>query len=131
MLLESNTKKVISLIKMYEDLCDEKKLILLIHLFENLEFKTDYEIKNIIDLLKNILIKLNQDYSKTITNFSKYKDLLLISSKYLELKEVEKKRFIIELLFDIYETNFEDDSINKYINDNLFFYDFYYSLMEK
>ena len=130
MLLENNTKNIIDLIKMYERLNEEKKLLLLIHLFEKIEFKTDYEIRKIIDILKYVLKNLNQNYDKTIINFSKYKDLLFISSKYLELKEDEKKKCIIELLFDIYETDFENNYLNKYINDNLFFYDFYYSLIE-
>lgn len=73
MLLENNTKNVINLIKMCDDLCNEKKLILLIQLFECFEFKTNCGRKNIIDVLKNILNDLNQDYNKTIINFSKYK----------------------------------------------------------
>ena len=42
-------------------------------------------IPEFIKLLKEILLYLDPNYNKTITNFAKYKNLLFISSKYLEL----------------------------------------------
>ena len=36
-------------------------------------------------LLKEVLGILNQDYKKVITNFAKYKNVLFISAKYMEL----------------------------------------------
>lgn len=129
MLLENNTKNVVNLFKLYEEFHKEKKLILLINLFENLKFKTDFETKNIVSLLKRVLEKINQNYNKTIINFSKYKELLCFSSMYFELSNAEKKKLIIEMLFDIYNTNFEDEFINEYINNNLNVYDYYYSLV--
>ena len=40
-----------------------------------------------------------------------------------------KKRFIIEMLFNIYETDFKKKTINEKINQELNIYDFYYSLL--
>ena len=75
--------------------------------------------------------KLDPSYSKTIVNFSKYKHLLFLSAKYLELTDIEKKKFTIEMLFNIYETDFKDKIINKEINNHLYVYDYCYSLMNK
>ena len=83
-----------------------------------------------IILLKEILNKLEPSYSKTIVNF-KYKHLLFLSAKYLELDSIEKKKFSIEMLFNIYETDFKDKNINKEINKHLYVYDYCYSLMKK
>lgn len=129
MLLKNNSKNVIDLIKMYERLNNQKKLMLLIHLFEKLDFKTVYEIEGIIDILKFVLNNLNQYCDKTIINFSKNKDLLFMSSKYLELNEIEKKNFTIEMLFNIYETDFLDTKINKFINEKLSVYEYYYAIL--
>lgn len=84
-----------------------------------------------IILLKEILNKLDTSYSKTIVNFVKYKHLLFLSAKYLELNEEEKKKFSIEMLFNIYETDFKDKNINKEINNHLYVYEYCYSLMNK
>ena len=65
--------------------------------------------------IKEILNKLDPSYSKSIVNFAKYKNLLFLSAKYLELDSIEKKKFSIEMLFNIYETDFKDKFINKEI----------------
>ena len=49
-----------------------------------------------INTLKSILRKLDSNYTKVITNFSKYKHLLFFSAKYLELTEKEKKHFSVD-----------------------------------
>jgi len=81
-----------------------------------------------LNTLKSILGKLDSNYTKVITNFSKYKHLLFFSAKYLELTEKEKKNFSVEMIFNIYETNFNDNVINEEINNNFLVYDYYYSL---
>ena len=60
---------------------------------------------------------------------SNTKHLLFFSAKYLELTEKEKKHFSIEMLFNIYETDFKDKVINNEINNNLLVYDYCYSLL--
>mgnify|MGYP004587239461 FL=1 len=48
-----------------------------------------------IILSKEVLNILDSCYSKSIVNYAKYKNLLFLSTKYLELTEKEKKNFSI------------------------------------
>lgn len=129
MLLESNTKKVIDLIHQFDNLSDIDKVRLAIYLLENKNFSVDFNVRDMIILLKQILSILDPSYTKVITNFSKYKHLLFFSAKYLELTEKEKKHFSIEMIFNIYENDFNDKIINNEINNNLLVYDYCYSLL--
>lgn len=129
MLLDNNTKKVFDLIDMYDNLCNVDKVRLAIYLLENKNFYINFNIKDIIILLKEILNKLDPSYSKNIVNFAKYKHLLLFSAKYLELAEKEKKNFTIEMLFNLFETDFKDKIINKEINKHLNVYDYCYAIL--
>lgn len=131
MLLDNNTNKVIDLLDMFDNLKNIDKVRLAIYLLENKNFGVNFNIKDMIILLKEILNKLDPSYSKTIVNFAKYKNLLFLSAKYLELDSIEKKKFSIEMLFNIYETDFKDKNINKEINNHLYVYDYCYSLMKK
>ena len=81
-----------------------------------------------IILLKIVLNILDPSYSKTIVNFAKYKNLLFISAKYMELSTLEKQKFSVEMLFNIFQYDFKNDNINTIINNNLNVYDYYYSL---
>ena len=129
MLLENNTKKVIDLIHQFDNLSDIDKVRLAIYLLENKNFSVDFNVRDIIILLKQVLSILDSDYTKVITNFSKYKHLLFFSAKYLELTEKEKKHFSIEMIFNIYENDFKDKIINEEINNNLIVFDYCYSLL--
>ena len=131
MLLDSNTNKVIDLVNTFDDLKNIDKIRLAIYLLENKNFEINFNIKDMIILLKEVLNKLNPSYSKTIVNFAKYKHVLFLSANYLELNDEEKKKFSIEMLFNIYETDFKDKTINKEINNHLYVYDYCYSLMNK
>ena len=124
MLLSDNTERVMSLVDNIENLKGIDKIRLAIYLFENLDFKTNYDIEIIIILLKEILRKLDFNSNKVITNFAKYENLLLISTKYIELTEIEKKKFSVELLFNIFQYDFKDKDINNKINKNLNVYDY-------
>ena len=125
MLLENNTKKVIDLIHQFDNLGDIDKIRLAIYLLENKNFN----VRDMIILLKQVLSALDPSYTKVVTNFSKYKHLLFFSAKYLELTEKEKKHFSIEMIFNIYETDFKDKIINEEINKHLLVYDYSYSLL--
>lgn len=129
MLLESNTKKVIDLIHQFDNLSDIDKGRLAIYLLENKNFNVDFNVRDMIILLKQVLSILDPSYTKVITNFSKYKHLLFFSAKYLELTEKEKKHFSIEMIFNIYESDFKDKIINDEINNHLLVYDYSYSLL--
>ena len=130
MLLDKNSQKVIDLIQKYDNLSDIDKIRLAIYLLENKNFNVDFNVRDMIILLKQILSILDPNYTKIITNFSKYKHLLFFSAKYLELTEKEKKHFSVEMIFNIYETNFNNNIINEEINNNLLVYDYYYSLFD-
>ena len=131
MLLDNNTDKVIDLLDMYDNLSNIDKIRLAIYLLENKNFDINFNIKDMIILLKEVLNKLDPSYSKTIVNFAKYKNLLFLSTKYLELTEKEKKNFSIEMLFNIFETDFKDKVINKEINKHLYVYDYCYAILNK
>ena len=131
MLLDNNTDKVIDLLDMYDNLSNIDKIRLAIYLLENKNFDINFNIKDMIILLKEVLNKLDPSYSKIIVNFAKYKHLLLLSAKYLELTEKEKKNFSIEMLFNIFETDFKDKVINKEINKHLYVYDYCYAILNK
>ena len=116
-------RKVIDLIHQFDNLDDIDKIRLAIYLLENKNFN----VRDMIILLKHVLSALDPSYTKVVTNFSKYKHLLFFSAKYLELTEKEKKYFSIEMIFNIYETDFKDKIISEEINKNLLVYDYSYS----
>lgn len=128
MLLSNDTERVINLINMFDNLNNIDKVRLAIHILEDLGFNTDYDIESIIKLLEEIMLMLDSDYKKTITNFGKYKNLLFISAKYIELSTIEKKKYTIELLFNLYETDFDNKIINDKINNQLDVYNYCYYL---
>ena len=127
MLLDNNTEKVMNLVDMMDNLKDIDKVRLAIHIFEDLGFTPNYDIKDIIRLLNNILEQLDPNYKKIITNFSKYQNLISISSKYMELEIEEKERFSVEILFNIFQYDFKNKKINEIVNQ-LNVYEYYYSL---
>lgn len=128
MLLDNNTEKVIDLLNIYDDLNDIDKIRLAIHLLEDLGFIPTYDINNFIKLLKNVLLILDPESKNVITNFAKYKNLLFISAKYMELSLLEKQKFSVEMLFNIFQYDFKNQEINTKINEQLNVYDYCYSL---
>ena len=129
MLLDNNTKKVINLINNIDTLNNVDKLRLSIYILENKNFNINFNTRDIIILLKKVLSNLDSNYHKTIINFSKYKHLLFFSAKYLELSIMEKKKFTVKMLFNIYETDFNDKIINNEINKLLPIYDYSYCIL--
>lgn len=131
MLLSNNTGKVMDLIDMYDNLSSIDKVRLAIYLLENKSFNINFNVEDMVILLKKVLNILGPSYSKTIVNFAKYKKLLFLSAKYLELTEKEKQNFTIEILFNIFQTDFKDKVINKKINMHLYVYDYCYAILNK
>ena len=128
MLLDNNTEKVIHLARMVDDLNGIDKIRLAIHIFESLGFTTNYDIQRILKLLQEVLEIIEPNSKNKIINFSKYKNLLFISAKYMELSIEEKQKFSIELLFNIFQYDFKNEEINTKINTELNVYDYCYSL---
>lgn len=127
MLLENNTERIINLVDIIDDLKGIDKIRLAIHLLEESYFSTEYD-ENFIKSLKQVLEILDSESKKVITNFAKYKNLLFISSKNMELSLLEKQRFLVEILFNIFQYNFKNEEINTKINEQLNVYDYCYSL---
>lgn len=127
MLLENNTERVMNLVDMIDNLNGIDKVKLAIHLLEESYFSTEYN-ENFIKLLKEVLEMLDPNSKKVITNFAKYKNLLFISAKYMELSLLEKNKFSVELLFNIFQYYFNNEEINTKINEQLNVYDYCYSL---
>lgn len=92
MLLENNTERVMNLVDIIDDLNGINRVRLAIHILEENYFSAEYD-ESFMRLLKEVLGILNQDYKKVITNFAKYKNLLFISAKYMELSLLEKQKF--------------------------------------
>lgn len=127
MLLENNTERVMNLVDIIDDLNGINKVRLAIHILEENCFSAKYD-ESFIRLLKEVLGILDSNYKKVITNFAKYKNLLFISAKYMELSLLEKQNFLVELLFTIFQYDFNDEEINIIINQKLNVCDYYYSL---
>ena len=127
MILENNTERVMNLVDIIDELNGINKVRLAIHILEENCFFTKYD-ENFIRLLKEVLGILDPNYKKVITNFAKYKNLLFISAKYMELSLEEKEKFSIEMLFNIFQYNFKNEEINTIINEQLNVYDYCYSL---
>ena len=115
MLLKNNTERVMNLVDIIDDLNGINKVRLAIHILEENCFSTKYD-ESFIRLLKEVLGILDSNYKKVITNFAKYKNLLFISAKYIELSLLEKQNFLVELLFKIFQYDFNDEEINIIIN---------------
>ena len=79
-------------------------------------------------MLKEVLEILDLNSNKVITNFAKYTNLLFISAKNMELSLLEKQKFLVEILFNIFQYDFKDEKINNKINQELNIYNYCYSL---
>lgn len=130
MLLSDNTKRVIDLIEMFDDLNGVDKVRLAIHLLEEHYFSTKYD-ENFIELLNKVLDILIPNSKKVITNFAKYKNLLFILAKYIELSLLEKQKFLVEMLFNIFQYDFKNEEINNKINQELNVYEYYFDVSNK
>lgn len=53
---------------------------------------------------------------------------MILLAKSMELDCNDKKRFSVELLFNIFQSDFENESINKLINKKIDVYEYYYSV---
>lgn len=127
MLLDNNTERVMNLVEMFDDLSDVDKIRLAIHLLEENYFSNEYH-ENFIKLLNEVLEQIDPKSKSVITNFAKYQNLLFISARYMELSLEEKKKFSVEMLFNIFQYDFQNEEINTKINQKLNVYDYFYSL---
>lgn len=130
MLLDSNTERVMDLVDMIDDLKGIDKIRLAIHILEEHYFSTKYG-EDFIKLLKEVLEILDSNSKKVITNFAKYTNLLFISAKNMELSLLEKQKFLVEILFNIFQYDYNNEETNSKINHNLNVYDYCYAILIK
>jgi len=123
MILSTNSKKVVKFIDDFDNLDNVEKLRVCIHILEN-KFKFDKT--DIIDLLKKILNELDSSEKGKIVNFAKHKKLNIIASNYIVFNQKDKLRVIIEMLWNISQSDFEDSRINQEISDSLLIIDLVY-----
>lgn len=126
MLLSSNSEKVTKLVFNFEDLSNENKIRLVIALIEDSELEDKIK-EDIIYYLKKILFSL-KIINTTLINLSANKIIIFFLAKNMELSKEDKKHFLIETLFNIYSTDFDNKEINDFINQNLNVYEYYYNL---
>jgi len=124
MLLTTNDKQVIKFIENFDNLTNIEKLRLCIHILESKYTKFDKI--EIIELLKKTLSTLDVDNKGKIINFSKFEKLSLIAAKHIEMNNKNKLRVIIEMLWDISQSDFDDPNINQEISDRLLIMDLVY-----
>ena len=126
MILTTNGKKVVKFIDDFDNLDNVEKLRVCIHILEN-KFKFDKI--DIIDLLKKILNELDSSEKGKVVNFAKYKKLNMIASNYIVFNYKDKLRVVIEMLWSIYQSDFNNPTINKEISDNLNILDLVYEVI--
>jgi len=96
--------------------------------YSRIDSKTKEKIRNKKALQVNDMIK-NPIY---ISNSSNYEDISEKIHQRLILEDIssflEKQKFLVEMLFIIFQYDFKNYNINTIINHNLNVYDYYYSL---
>ena len=129
MLLDHNSEKVKELFKHFDFLKDTDKLRLAIYLLEYPNIILDYEVDSFITLLKEVLGTIDPNYKKVLECMANRKHLVMLLADYSLFGGIDKKKFLIEMLFNIYNIDFKDEKLNELINKNLNVYDFAYSLL--
>ena len=127
MLLSYNSKEVIKFVTGFDKLKNIDKLRFAIHTLENL-YRNHDKIE-IINLLKRILKELTEEKDDTIICFSQYKHLTIIAAKFMEQNSKDQLKIIIEMLFNIYETDWSNPSINEELNQKLLVLDLLYEVV--
>ena len=74
---------------------------------------------------------LSNNTEKVINLLDMYENLSDVDKIRLALYLLENKNFSIEMLFNIFETDFKDKVINKEINKHLYVYDYCYAILNK
>lgn len=102
MILNCNNEKVVNLVKYFETLEFADKLRLSIDMLESYHVKVTND--KILEILKQLLCEVDEDYNKTkFLNLLNYKHLLITSAQVMELTEKEQNIFVFEVLYNIYK----------------------------
>ena len=101
-LLKNNSEKVKILVRYFETLSIENKLKLFIIVLESDMIKLKIDKENLIELLKNFLCVIDENYNKNRMVTLEYNMDVFILAKVMEMNETEKENFIFELTYSIY-----------------------------
>ena len=102
MILKNNSEKVKMLVRYFETLSTENKLKLFIIILESDMIKLKIDKQNLIELLKNFLCVIDENYNKNRMVTLEFNMDVFILSKVMEMNETEKESFVFELFYNIY-----------------------------
>jgi len=102
MIFKNYRKDITNLLIYFESLKVENKLKLSIKILESncIKFKIDKE--KIIEILKKLVCIFDKDYNKDVKCLCTDTTEIFVLAKVMEMYEEEQKKFIYEILFDIY-----------------------------
>jgi len=102
MIFKNYRKDITNLLIYFGSLSVENKLKLSIKILESncIKFKIDKE--KIIEILKKLVCIFDKDYNKDVKCLCTDTTEIFVLAKVMEMYEEEQKKFIYEILFDIY-----------------------------
>ena len=103
MILYFKNMKALELLRSFKQLSHIDKLRLTIHLFENSNL--DVSVNNEMQMLRNQLNELDKNYTSTLVNFSKYRNLTLMCAIFMEMSEKDRKIVILDMINNIFKTS--------------------------
>ena len=77
MLLDKNSQKVIDLIQKYDNLSDIDKIRLAIYLLENKNFGVNFNVRDMIILLKQMFMRITKLQFKNMTGYQQSQSCFL------------------------------------------------------
>lgn len=107
MLLKNNSENVKSLVRYFESLSIKNKFKLAIIVIKNDMIKLKIDKQKLLELLKNYLSIIDENYKKDTILTLEFNMHILILAKIMEMNEEEKERFVVEIIYNIYCIIFE------------------------
>ena len=102
MVLKNNSERVINLIRYFETLTIENKLRMTILVLKSDLIKCEKDKEKIIEVLEKFLCAIDKSYNKDTLIFFKDNMDVFILAMVMEMNEKEQKKFIFEMLYNIY-----------------------------
>lgn len=103
MLLKNNSKNVKSLVRYFESLSIKNKFKLSIIVIKNEMIKLKIDKQKLIELLKNYLCIIDENYKKDTMLTLEFNMDIFILAKVMEMNKEEKERFGFEMIANIYK----------------------------
>ena len=103
MILKFKSMKALELLRHFKKLDHIDQLRLSIHLLENNCLNVN--ITNELNILKNQLIELDEEYKTTLINFNKYLHLTFLSAKFMEISKEDKNIIMLDMIDNLFITD--------------------------